>query len=430
MYNVEYKEYSDKIERGTAAEMAENTDTGKKITKAPKEKSEGKAAVSSKRVFGDQTYQTDLRVFASKEDAKDVITYLKLKDKSLKARIVEKGTGAYLYYDESSYPKIELMILPIPSIEGVRREILRLTEEAQKVGEKPKKSAPKKKTLDPSFSSGSLDSSNASNPSSGSNTSNPSNGSNTSNPSSGSNTSNPSSGSNTSNPSSGSNTTNPSSGSNTSNLSNESNQTSISDNSTTSAQEEKPLKIRKKKSTIVDQTSPNISSPKSKDAEIISRISYERPESIPEYLLTRLSKDARIFMKIGILEIERTSKKKLEYAIGLLRAEQVKYDITFEKDRGVIDYINHISKLMNERVQKYQEEECQGFIQKEIIGPMEKGKFNKYLSDLNRKGIDETGYLISKSLKGKLKNYPYTEAHLVKHIKKLIEERTKTKTTP
>lgn len=143
----------------------------------------------------------------------------------------------------------------------------------------------------------------------------------------------------------------------------------------------------------------------------------------PPYLLTRLSKEAQSLMKIRLLDIEKLPRKKLERCIDVLRAEQVKYDITFDKEKDIIDYMNNLSKLMNLHVQKYMERESEEFIQNFIIESLKEGKFDKHLAKIEKKGIDEVSYLIFKALKGKAKKYPFTETHLIKKIHSVLEKR-------
>jgi len=142
--------------------------------------------------------------------------------------------------------------------------------------------------------------------------------------------------------------------------------------------------------------------------------------SFPNYLLSRMSKDGRSLIKIGLLEIERTPKKKLENYIDILHAEKVKYDSSFEKEREIINYINKLTQIMSKRLTEYLEEEAEVFLDNYILIPLKNGKFNKFL----KKSRDESEItnLIFKSLRNKIRKFPLSENVLIKRIKNILQE--------
>lgn len=177
---------------------------------------------------------------------------------------------------------------------------------------------------------------------------------------------------------------------------------------------EKPVKIPrdKKKILLNEKKLPNQSRNKS---------SLRIQPTFPAYLLSRFSKDAQNLMKMGILRIYKTHRKDLEKNIGILSAEQVKFDNKYEKEQEILIYLRELIKIYEKRLSEEKLSESEIFISKNIITKRE--KFTKYLNLIDNKGIDEVSYLIFKSLKGKSKKYPLSENHLIKKIKDVIEKK-------
>lgn len=150
---------------------------------------------------------------------------------------------------------------------------------------------------------------------------------------------------------------------------------------------------------------------------------FETINDVPQYLLDRVSSDAQSIMKMGVLSIDGLSKKKVQKYIDILRAEQIKYDITFQKEKEIIDFMNEMALALNEKLQEYQEQEAEEYMSKYYYEYLEKGKFDKYLAQIDSKGIDEVAYLIFKKMGWKTRKYPFKDNHLIKNIKKKLEQR-------
>jgi len=65
------------------------------------------ADVTNRRMFNKQPFFTDRVVYNSKDDAKTLVTEIKSFDRTVKARIVEKSNGVFIYYDEQSFTNIK-----------------------------------------------------------------------------------------------------------------------------------------------------------------------------------------------------------------------------------------------------------------------------------------------------------------------------------
>ncbi|MHA1339822.1 MAG: hypothetical protein ACTSRZ_06730 [Promethearchaeota archaeon] len=205
----------------------------------------------------------------------------------------------------------------------------------------------------------------------------------------------------------------------------------VSTNRERNLKKKKPISSENKsrKTKKLKKTRPkNESKTKTKDSN--SAFVYQEPDryydtinDVPAYLLGRMSKEAQDVVKMGILKIQNLPKKKLEKYIELLRAQQVNYDIRIKKEKEIIGFMEDLAKAMDERLHQIYEQEANDFIQKNIIEPLNNGKFDKKISKIKKLGIDEVSYLIFKSLKGSIKKYPFSETNLIKKIKVILENR-------
>jgi len=83
---------------------------------------------SQKREFDGKKYFTDFKKYNSKIEAKYIVTYLKTKDLSVKARIIDKKDFAIIYYHENTYYKIIYGNLKIPNINEIPADIKEIIE--------------------------------------------------------------------------------------------------------------------------------------------------------------------------------------------------------------------------------------------------------------------------------------------------------------
>jgi len=253
----------------------------------------------NRRIFNKQPYFTDKVVYTSKEEAKSLVSEIKASDRTVKARIVEKTAGIFIYYDEHSFVAIK---------NGKFRNIIRKRKNS---------SAVRKPTKTTAF---------------------------------------------------------------------------------------KPKKSKK--------------TSKRRELSIL-----ERQERLPGFLMKRLSKKATSILQKSILTTHKTSKKELEQQLDIIRSEQVKFDVRFEHEKEMIDYINRVAKIIEGRVREYEEQEAEIFIRINIIAPINRGEFKKQISKLDKKSSDEVAYLIFKKLSSRSRRkYPYSESRLLSQIRSFLTD--------
>ena len=255
------------------------------------------AEATNRRMFNKQPYFTDKVVYNSKEDAKSLVTEIKSFDRTVKARVVEKSTGVFIYFDEQSFTHIK---------NGKFRNIFRKRNNTSAI--------------------------------------------------------------------------------------------------------RKPTKTKAYKPKKTKSSKPELSI-------------LERQERLPGFLMKRLSKKATSILQKSVLKSHKTSKKDLEQQLDILRSEQVKFDIRFEHEREMIDFINRVARMIEKRVREYEEQEAEIFMRINIIAPINRGEFKKQLSKLDKKGIDEVAYLIFRKLSSRtIRKYPYSESRLQNQIRSFLTE--------
>ena len=251
----------------------------------------------NKRVFNKIPFFTDKVAYSSKEDAKTLVAEIKSFDRTVKARIVEKSGGVFIYYDEHSYSNIK---------KGKFRNILRK---------------------------------------------------------------------------------------------------------------------RKNSSAVVKPTKTRAYKPKKTKSTKSELSILERQERLPGFLMKRLSKKATSILQNSVLKSHKTSKRELEQQLDILRSEQVKFDVRFEHEREMLDFINRVARMIEKRVREYEEQEAEIFMRINIIAPINRGEFKKQLSKLEKKGTDEVSYLIFKKLSSRTKRkYPYSESRLQNQIRSFLTD--------
>lgn len=264
------------------------------------------AETTNRRIFNKEPYYTDKVVYSSKEEAKSLISEIKSFDRTVKARIVEKSGGVYVYYDEKSFSNIK---------NGKFRNLIH-----------------RRKSSIPVII---------------------------------------------------------------------------------------PTKIRTKANTNTrkDPTKSTNSVPPKPTISII-----ERQERLPQFLMKRLSNRAATILQKSVLEPRKTSKKELEVQLDIIRSEQVKFDTRFEHEKQMLDYINRVARIIEKRIQEYEEQEAEIFIRVNIIAPINRGEFKKQLSKLENKGVDEVAYMLYRKLGRKVRKYPYSESRLQSQIRNFLTE--------
>ncbi|MHA1872294.1 MAG: hypothetical protein ACTSXF_15240, partial [Promethearchaeota archaeon] len=337
--------------------------------------------ISPKRTYNQQSFYTNFQIYAQAEDARIIVKALKLLRKETKARIVnKKNVGALIYFDEDTFNLIKNKELNVPNIEEANKIIEELkttkkgrAKKSSRAKAKPKpKAKPKEKATARTTTVKGLKKS-------------------------------------------------------------------------TQKKIDKGIKKKKIEEGAAKSSARSAKRDKSKSKLVVSDAQKEKklesqypkfdpniPETfmdyyyeIPKYLLARVSPEANKIMAMRLLEIEKIGRKKLDKYIEILRSEQIKYDITFEKEKRIIDYMITLSKFLENKRNQLAELEAQKFYENYLITPLKNGKFAKQLSLIDLKGIDEVAYLIFKKIKGKLKKYPFSETILLRKIKEIIKENTK-----
>lgn len=254
---------------------------------------------TNRRMFNKKPYYTDKVVYTSKDEAKSLVSEIKASDRTVKARIVEKSAGIFIYYDENSFVAIK---------NGKFRNLIRKRKNS---------SAVRKPTKTSSY---------------------------------------------------------------------------------------KPKKTKSK----------------SKKSELSV---LERQERLPQFLMKRLSKKANSILQKSVLTTHKTSKKELENQLDILRSEQVKFDVRYEHEKEMLNFINRVARLIERRLREYEEQEAEIFIRIHIIAPINRGEFKKQMSKIEKKGTDEVGYLIFKKLSSRIKRkYPYSESRLLTQIRSFLKD--------
>jgi hypothetical protein len=252
---------------------------------------------SNKRLFNNIPYYTDKTIFANKEEARKLVSEMKAFDRTVKARIIKKAAGIFIYYDAESFKKIK---------NGKFQNILRKKKKSSAVV-KPKKT--------------------------------------------------------------------------------------------------KQYKSKKTKKSTKNTLSI-----------------LESQERLPNFLMKRLSKRANSIIQRSVLETHKASKKDLVQDLNILRSEQVKYDIRYEHEKEMLDYMNRVARNIEQRIREYEEQEAEVFMRINVIAPINRGEFKRQLSKLESKGNDEVAYLIFKKLSSRTKRkYPYSESQLISQISTFLK---------
>ena len=253
-------------------------------------------------MFNKQPYFTDMVVYQSKEDAKSLVSKIKTQDRTVRARIVEKSAGVFIYFDEVSFTNVK---------KGKFSNLIK-NKSSTTLARKP------------------------------------------------------------------------------------------------TTRKQKSGKALKKQ-------------PKKPELSIL-----ERQERLPQFLMKRLSKKANSILHKSVLEINYLSKKDLENHLDTLRSEQVKFDIRYEHEKDMLNYINRVARIIEKRIREYEEQEAEVFLKLNIIAPIKRGEFKKQISKLEKKGYDGVSYMIFKKLSSRVKRkYPYSESRLLDQIRDFLSKNFK-----
>jgi hypothetical protein len=124
-----------------------------------------------------------------------------------------------------------------------------------------------------------------------------------------------------------------------------------------------------------------------------------RYNTFPRFLLNRVSKDAQRAMSLGILEIERADIGKLESILEHLHNARLFFDPAYSNEKDILDFLDIKCKRVSKRLDQLQEEYNQREIQKRIIEPLDKGKFDRIINNWGSKySVEEAAYQILEKL--------------------------------
>lgn len=99
------------------------------------------------RVFDGKAYLTDQKDYKSKSDAKAIVLFLKTKNLSVRARIIEKKDGFNIYFNQDAFNEIAYGTIKVPDISEVPDDIKTMVTEGQE-REKDQEKERKKNTKD------------------------------------------------------------------------------------------------------------------------------------------------------------------------------------------------------------------------------------------------------------------------------------------
>jgi hypothetical protein len=158
---------------------------------------------------------------------------------------------------------------------------------------------------------------------------------------------------------------------------------------------------------------------KDTEANILDRI-----PSFPRYLVDRMSKDAQKWITVGVLEIERIPTDKLERAVEQLSSARILYDEHYENEREIIVFLDAKIKKMNKCLEAHHEKEGLEKIQKIIIEPLDKGKFDKITRKLKEgSSIESVAYDVLDKIGRDARKIPLSEFALRKKIEEILRAR-------
>lgn len=93
------------------------------------------------RVFDGKVYLTDQTEYKSKSDAKAIVLFLKTKNLSVRARIIEKKGCFNIYFNQDTFYEIAYGTIKIPDINEVPNDIKNMVLETQDQDDTSKKGA-------------------------------------------------------------------------------------------------------------------------------------------------------------------------------------------------------------------------------------------------------------------------------------------------
>jgi hypothetical protein len=142
------------------------------------------------------------------------------------------------------------------------------------------------------------------------------------------------------------------------------------------------------------------------------------------YLLKRISSDARKAMQMGFLEIDRTDLNHLEKAFDHLNTARMFFDPGYPNEKEILDFLDQKTAYISKRMEILQEQLAERLIREIILEPLNKGKFDKYIANWGSKyGIEDCVYEIFDKIGGKIQKIPLSEAILRKRLINILKEK-------
>lgn len=85
-------------------------------------------SVARKRRFSGRVYITDFQTYESQINAKAVVLYLKTKELSALARVINKDDFIIIYYDKNTYNDIRYNHLKVPDLKDIPEDFFEMAE--------------------------------------------------------------------------------------------------------------------------------------------------------------------------------------------------------------------------------------------------------------------------------------------------------------
>lgn len=92
--------------------------------------------VSRERRFSGRTYITDFKSYQSKINAKAVVLYLKTKELSVLARVIDKEDFILVYFDKNTYNDIRYDHIQIPELKDIPEDFFEMAADRLKIKRK------------------------------------------------------------------------------------------------------------------------------------------------------------------------------------------------------------------------------------------------------------------------------------------------------
>ncbi|MHA1585493.1 MAG: hypothetical protein ACTSVU_06595 [Promethearchaeota archaeon] len=149
----------------------------------------------------------------------------------------------------------------------------------------------------------------------------------------------------------------------------------------------------------------------------------DRIPKFPQYLLKRMSPQARKFLYMGVLEINSLNRKKIDQMLDVLSSSRTHYDNFYPKEQEIIKTLDIKLKYLVKLAEIKKEDEAKILLQKLFTLPLKKGKFQKIIDKWGPKyDLEECSYRCIQKMGRKSQKIPLSQFALRKHLKEILKE--------